>query len=115
LVRILTEPKNALIKQYQVLFALDNVKLEFTDEAIHEIARIAFESKIGARGLRTIIEGFMTDIMFAIPDDITLEKCIITKDTVLNNANPELIHNVERKTISSISSKKRKSRKFGVS
>lgn len=99
LVKILTEPKNALVKQYKQLFELDNVMLEFTDDALNEIARIALESKIGARGLRSIIESFMTDIMYNIPNDKTIEKCIIHKDTVINKTEPEFVRNINRKPI----------------
>lgn len=82
LVRILREPKNAITKQYQKLFELDDVELEFEDEAIEAIAHKAYEKKTGARGLRSILEGIMTDIMFEIPSDETIAKCIITKDAV---------------------------------
>ena len=69
LVKILNEPKNALIKQYKYLFELDDVELEFTDEAVRAIAKLAVERQTGARGLRAIIEGFINDIMFDIPSD----------------------------------------------
>ena len=82
MVRILSEPKNALTKQYQKLFELDNVKLEFTKEALEEIARLAVERKIGARGLRSIMEETMMDLMFTIPSDDTIESCTITEEAV---------------------------------
>ena len=82
LVRILTEPKNALIRQYQALFSLDNVELEFEDEAIKAIAHKAFERKIGARGLRSIMENIMMDIMFEIPSDDSIEKFTVTADMI---------------------------------
>ncbi|AIE60937.1 ATP-dependent protease ATP-binding subunit ClpX [Bacillus methanolicus] len=91
LVEILTKPKNALVKQYQKMLELDGVELEFEDAALQEIAKKAIERKTGARGLRSIIEGIMLDVMFELPsrDDIT--KCIITKETVANNSAPKLI------------------------
>ena len=96
LVKILNEPKNALIKQYKYLFELDDVELEFTDEAVRAIAKLAVERQTGARGLRAIIEGFNNDIMFDIPSDPTIEKCIITEDTVLNGKEPEVVRNENR-------------------
>ena len=82
LVRILKEPKNALIKQYQKLFDMDDVELEFEDDAIEAIAEQAFEKKTGARGLRSIMENIMMDIMYEIPSDDSIETCIITKEAV---------------------------------
>ena len=96
LVKILNETKNALIKQYKYLFQLDDVELEFTDEAVRAIAKLAVERQTGARGLRAIIEGFINDIMFDIPSDPTIEKCIITEDTVLNGKEPEVVRNENR-------------------
>jgi ATP-dependent Clp protease ATP-binding subunit ClpX len=91
LVRILTEPKNALAKQYQKMLELDNVELEFEDEALVEIAKLAIERKTGARGLRSIIEATMLEVMFELPsrDDIT--KCIITAETIRDKAEPKLL------------------------
>ncbi|HLO10900.1 MAG TPA: ATP-dependent protease ATP-binding subunit ClpX [Pseudoneobacillus sp.] len=93
LIEILTKPKNALVKQYQKMLELDDVDLEFEEDALKEIAKKAIERKTGARGLRSIIEGIMLDVMFDLPsrDDIT--KCVITKDTVLNNDIPKLVLN----------------------
>ncbi|MFY9482626.1 MAG: ATP-dependent Clp protease ATP-binding subunit ClpX, partial [Tissierellaceae bacterium] len=91
LVRILTEPKNALEKQYKELFAMENVDLEFDEEALRAIAKKAIERKTGARGLRSIIEETMLDIMFELPSRDDVEKCLITKETVLNNAEPTLV------------------------
>jgi len=91
LVSILTQPKNALIKQYKHLFELDDVELEFEDEAIATSARLAVEKNMGARGLRTIIEAFMVDIMYEIPSADNIEKVIVTKDTVEKKA-PAQIH-----------------------
>ena len=93
LIEILTKPKNALIKQYKKLFAMDNVELEFEDEAIGLIVDKAIERKTGARGLRSIIEEIMRDIMFEIPSNPKIEKCIITKETILNNESPKIIIN----------------------
>lgn len=82
LIRILKEPKNALIKQYQALFSLDNVELEFEDEAVNAIAKKAFERKIGARGLRSIMENIMMDIMYEIPSDDSIERFTVTADMI---------------------------------
>lgn len=92
LVRILKEPKNALIKQYQKLFDMDEVQLTFEEEAIGAIADKAFERKTGARGLRSIMEGVMMDIMYRIPSDDTIEECIITKEAVEGNSEPLTLH-----------------------
>lgn len=91
LVQILTEPKNALAKQYQKMLELDNVELEFEEEALSEIAKLAIERKTGARGLRSIIESIMLDVMFELPSRDDIVKCIITAETVTNKANPKLI------------------------
>ena len=109
LVKILTEPKNALIKQYQYLFELDNVYLEFKEEAIREIAKMAIERETGASGLRSIVEGFINPIMFDIPSMTNVERCIITAETVRGTGEPEYIINEERKPIKRV--RKRKSRK----
>ena len=90
LVRILKEPKNAIVKQYQALFGLDEVALEFTDEAIEAVAHKSFERKTGARGLRSILESVMNEVMYEIPSDETISKCIITKEAVEGNAKPLL-------------------------
>ena len=96
LVKILTEPKNALVKQYKKLLEFDGVELEFEQEAIEAIVTKAIERNTGARGLRSIIEEIMRDIMFEIPSNPKIEKCIITKETVLENKEPKLIINEER-------------------
>ncbi|BDR73595.1 ATP-dependent Clp protease ATP-binding subunit ClpX [Clostridium tetani] len=90
LVEILTEPKNALVKQYKKLFEMDNVHLEFKEEALKAIAEEAIRRSTGARGLRSIIEEIMKDIMFEIPSDESISKVIINEETV-SNKNPELI------------------------
>ena len=91
LVRILTEPKNALVKQYQKLLAMDHVELEFDDGAIHAIARQAIERNTGARGLRAIIEKIMQHVMYEIPGMKDVRKCIVTDDVVLKYSDPVLI------------------------
>ena len=91
LVRILTEPRNAMTKQYQSLMEYDGVELEFEQEALEAIADKAIEMKIGARGLRSVMEGIMTDTMFNIPSDYHASKVIITADCVKNNTSPEVI------------------------
>ncbi len=92
LVEILTKPKNALVKQYVKLFQIDDVELEFEEDALVEIAKRAIERKTGARGLRSIIESIMLDVMFELPSREDIEKCIITKDTVLQeNGSPKLV------------------------
>ena len=92
LVRILVEPKNALVKQYQKLLSLDGVDLEFTPEALREIAREAIRRKTGARGLRAIMEEIMTDIMFDIPSLRNVSKVIVDEDTVKGKQKPKLIY-----------------------
>ncbi len=92
LVKILTEPKNALVKQYQKLFELDDVKLELTREAVERIAELAVERKTGARGLRSIMENVMMDLMYEIPSDSSIGICTITKDVVDKTGEPELIY-----------------------
>lgn len=92
LVRILTEPKSALIKQYQKLFGFDDVELTFEKDAVETIAKLAYERKTGARGLRSIMEKVMMDAMFQIPSDETIEECIITKDAVEGKSEPILLH-----------------------
>lgn len=91
LVRILKEPKNALIKQYKKLFDMDGVALSFDEEAVTAIAEKAFERKTGARGLRSILEGILMDSMYRIPSDETIEECYITRDTVENSEPPEVL------------------------
>lgn len=93
LIKIATEPKNALVKQYQKLLEMDDVELEFKQESLEAIVDKAIERKTGARGLRSIIEEIMRDIMFDVPTTPNISKCIITKDTVINNKAPEIIIN----------------------
>ncbi|MBQ4254096.1 MAG: AAA family ATPase, partial [Erysipelotrichaceae bacterium] len=91
LINILTEPKNALVKQYSKLLAMDGVELEIKDDAIEAIAKQALAKKTGARGLRGIMERMMTDIMYDLPSRKDVAKCIITKDTVEADREPELV------------------------
>ncbi|MFR6659490.1 MAG: ATP-dependent Clp protease ATP-binding subunit ClpX [Clostridia bacterium] len=107
LIKILKEPKNALVKQYTKLFEIDGVELEFEDEALNAIVEKAIERKTGARGLRSIIEEIMRDIMFEIPSNPNIEKCIITKETVLNKAEPKIIENVNKNEQKERKNKKR--------
>ncbi|MCM3725319.1 ATP-dependent protease ATP-binding subunit ClpX [Neobacillus cucumis] len=91
LIEILTKPKNALVKQYQKMLEIDDVELEFEEGALTEIAKKAIERKTGARGLRSIIEGIMLDVMFDLPSREDITKCIITKETVVDNSVPKLV------------------------
>lgn len=91
LVRILTEPKNALVKQYQKLFSMDKVELEFTEEALRAIAHKAIELKTGARALRSILENLLLDLMYELPSQEEVGKVIITEEMVLNQAEPKII------------------------
>ncbi len=91
LVRILTEPKNAIIKQYQKLLTYDEVALEFEEDALYAIAKRAREKEVGARALRAIIEEFMLDIMYEIPKDENIGRVVITRDYIENNGAPQII------------------------
>jgi len=99
LVAILTEPKNALTKQYQYLFELDDVYLEFEESALRAIAKLAMENNTGARGLRGILEQFMTEVMYDIPSNEKAERIIITEAVVTNGAAPQIISNENRTPI----------------
>jgi ATP-dependent Clp protease ATP-binding subunit ClpX len=92
LVKILTEPKNSLIKQYQKLLSFDNVRLRFTDTALGAIARKAIQRKTGARGLRSILEEIMLDVMYEIPSEKTVKECLINEDTVVKKERPILVY-----------------------
>ncbi|MGB4178025.1 MAG: AAA family ATPase, partial [Halanaerobiales bacterium] len=96
LVDILTKPKNALIKQYQKFFEMDNVELEFTEEALTAIAQKAIERNTGARGLRAVVEEAILDIMYDLPSETDVNKCIIDEKVINENKEPELIRNKEK-------------------
>lgn len=97
--RILTEPKNSLVKQYTKLFELDNVQIEFEPSALEAIAEKAMKENTGARGLRSIMEHTLRGLMYKVPSDITIEKVIITADTVNDPTNVTVIHNQDRKSV----------------
>jgi len=97
LVQILTRPKNAIVKQYQRLMAMDGVELRFEQDALEEIARIAIARGTGARGLRSIMEDVLEDVMYNTPSDHTVESVTITRDAVLKQGNPVIVTNPERK------------------
>jgi ATP-dependent Clp protease ATP-binding subunit ClpX len=97
LVRILTEPKNALVKQYQKLLEMDNVELEFEEGALRAIAKEAIKRNTGARGLRAIIEGIMLDVMYEVPSRTDIAKCIITEKTVVEKLPPQLLTKDDKK------------------
>ncbi len=107
LIKILQEPKNSLVKQYQKLFEIDGVELVFEREALEAIVDKAIERKTGARGLRSIIEEIMRDIMFDIPSNPNIEKCIITRDTVLGKSGPKIIEGEKENIRKPIIKKKR--------
>ena len=107
LIKIITEPKKSLVKQYKKLFKYDNVELEFEPEALNAIVDKAIERKTGARGLRAIVEDIMRDIMFEIPSNPKVEKCIITKETVLNKEAPKIIINNNREVSKKIKTQRR--------
>ena len=92
LIKILSEPKNALIKQYKELFRMDNVELEFTDDALLAVAEKTLKNNTGARGLRGIMESVLMPIMYKTPSESTILKVIITRDCVINNSDPEIIY-----------------------
>ena len=94
--RILTEPKNALVKQYRKLFEYDDVELDFEQSALEAVADLAIERNIGARGLRAVMEGILTRIMYDIPSDQTIEQVTITADCVKNGAEPVIRRNPDR-------------------
>lgn len=115
LIQILTEPKNALVKQYQKLFEMDDVLLEFENDALEAIADKAIARSTGARGLRAIIEETMMDVMYDIPSSVNVEKCIVSKDTVMNGITPNLIINENKKPIKKPSGKKPRVKRESVS
>ena len=107
LVRILTEPKNSLVKQYKKLFELDGVGLRFEDDALEAIADKALERKTGARGLRSIIEEIMMDVMYRVPSDDTITECIITKAAVDGENDPVIVYNTEGSPIKKMDTKRK--------
>ena len=111
LINILSQPKNALVKQYSKLFEIDNVELEFTEDALKAIADEAIARKTGARGLRAIVEDIMIDIMFDIPSDENISKVIITESTIKSKQLPELVRLGENEVRPVLKSKKTKKRK----
>ena len=115
LVQILTEPKNALVKQYQKLLEMDDVLLEIQDDALELIAEKAISRNTGARGLRAILEEIMLGVMYDIPSMNNVEKCIISKEVIENNTQPELIYNENRKSLKKAGSKKARVKKESVS
>jgi ATP-dependent Clp protease ATP-binding subunit ClpX len=115
LVQILTEPKNALVKQYQKLFEMDDVLLEIQDEALEYIAEKAIDRNTGARGLRAILEEAMMGVMYDIPSMTNVEKCVISKEVIANNSEPELVLNENRKSLKKAGSKKARVKKESVS
>ena len=108
LIKILTEPKNALTKQYEYLFELDNVYLEFKEDALKAVAKLAMERETGARGLRSIMEEFINGIMYEIPTENNIEKCVITEDVVLHHKQPEYVYNYDRQPIQRIRQRKQR-------
>lgn len=116
LVRILTEPKNCIVSQYKKLFDLDKVDLEFTPEALDAIAEKTIARKTGARGLRSIMEDTLKNLMFEVPSDYTIEKITVTKDSVENGAAPEIVHNPDRVPVKiKMTQPKRRARKDSAS
>lgn len=96
LVRIMTEPKNSIVKQYKKLFEMDGVELEFKKESLEAIADVTLERKTGARGLRSVLESVLTELMYNIPSDSTVEKVIINEDTVRNGSEPVILRNPQK-------------------
>jgi ATP-dependent Clp protease ATP-binding subunit ClpX len=115
LIQILTTPKNALIKQYQKLFEMDDVLLEVEDEALEAVTEKALARNTGARGLRAILEEIMLDVMYDIPSALNIEKCIITKDSVEKGESPQLVINENKKSVKKPTSKKARVKRESVS
>ena len=111
LINILSKPKNALIKQYSKLFEIDNVELEFTEEALKAVADEAIKRKTGARGLRAILEDILVDVMFEAPSDENVYKVIITEEAIKEKKQPELLRLAENETRPAIKVKKAKKKK----
>ena len=118
LVRILTEPKNSILKQYKKLFALDKVELDFEKSALEAVAQKAIDRRTGARGLRSIMEETLTDLMYKVPSDYSVEKVIVDGETVKNGKEAKLIHNPDRKPVAITISETKKApnrRKYSAS
>ena len=111
LINILSKPKNALIKQYSKLFEIDNVELEFTEEALKAVADEAIKRKTGARGLRAILEDILVDVMFEVPSDENVYKVIITEEAIKEKKQPELLRLADNETRPAIKVKKAKKKK----
>ena len=109
LIRILEEPKNALIKQYQCLFGMDDVKLTFEKDAVEKVAELALERKTGARGLRSIMENAMMDVMYRIPSDETIESCVVTKNAITGEGEPLVVHKESKKAAPAKKARKKES------
>jgi ATP-dependent Clp protease ATP-binding subunit ClpX len=92
LVKILKEPKNSLVRQYQTIFELEDVKLRFTDEALVAVAREAIKRSVGARGLRIILEELMLDLMYTVPSRRDIQECVITEEVVLHRTQPVTLY-----------------------
>lgn len=113
LVRVLNEPKNALVKQYKKLFELDKIELEFESEALEEIANKALERETGARGLRAIMEDILTKFMYSLPENYTAEKLVVTLQTVKSGTDPIITHNKNRKPVTITINEKAKTSQKG--
>ncbi len=113
LVKILSEPKNALIKQYKCLFRADNISLEFDDDALRAIAKKAIETKTGARGLRSIVEGVLRDIMFTSPSDSSISRITITEGCVTDNEKPLITRDEGKKSEKSVKTVRKTTKKIG--
>ena len=114
MIRILTEPKNAIIKQYKKLFALDKVKLTFDEEAVEEIADLTIKRKIGARGLRSVIEKSMNDVMFDLPSEDRAAVCHVTKDVIDGKEKPEITFTDEPLDVVEEPQSRKKRKKLGA-
>ncbi len=112
-IKILTEPKNALVKQYKDIFRMDNVELEFEEGALKAIAEKAGKENTGARGLRSIMENILMELMFKVPSDVTIEKVIISAETVKDPSVVTIIRNIERKSLMYDDNGKKEQKKRG--
>ena len=103
LIRILQEPKNSLVKQYEHLFSLDGVEIQFTNDALRAVAQKAIANKTGARGLRAIMEEVLNEIMFTAPSDSTIEKIIVNKNAIEDSSEIKIMHDSKRKSSNKVS------------